>query len=197
MTVRDRVATTSNRRRPERAERTAAELNSTAHHEAGHAVALVAQRLGFESVTIVPEGTSLGRCTHPSIPGYEGPHSIRSDRSLARKLIVVSYAGDPAQRLVDSAPPDYAADVDNDDAWELSCDYGVLPRGSRIGDDAYKAYLEELKSEARRLVGRHERAIRALAAVLLAEQTMTECRVIEVVRPFFSHLQQEAESQIE
>lgn len=163
--------------------RTLAQVKATAHHEAGHAVAMIVQDLGFDSVTIMPEGTSLGSILHPNVLMYDIPSNRNAQRALTRQLIIACYAGIPAQSLVDPSPEEFHGDGDEQNAFELSREWGVVPKRCSVGDDAHIGHLEKLRGEAKRLVRRHETVIHALTAVLLKEKTMDYARVREVLAP--------------
>jgi hypothetical protein len=155
-----------------------------AYHEAGHAIVCLTRNIGFDSVTIVPKGTSLGACVHPSVLGFD-TSSRTERRGIARDCILVSYAGIHAQSLVDPNPKPYLGSIDDKNAFGLSREYGVFPRRmSFVGDDNHLAFLERLRDEAGRLVGRYRVVIEVLAKALMDEKTMDEKRAREVVAQF-------------
>lgn len=152
--------------------RSAADLAATAHHEAGHAVILVVLGIPVTEVSIVDRGDAHGTCGHPS--PYNMYASPRDIRRAARDCILVSYAGVPAQRLVDPNPHDRHGDDDDVSAYRVSREYQVFPRVMQYdGDDYHLAFLERLRRESARLVRRHAAAIRHLAKVLLDRKMMT------------------------
>lgn len=163
--------------------RSAADLAATAHHEAGHAVILVVLGLPVDHVSIVPRNDALGTCGHPC--PYAMYESRRDIRRAARNCILVSYAGIPAQRLVEPGAHDSQGDDDDVSAFRVSHEYQVFPRIMEyVGDDFHLAFLAKLRREASRLVRRHAAAIRHLAKVLLDKKVMTGDDVNVVLAQF-------------
>jgi len=151
----------------------------TAYHEAGHAVADTVLGLHVTNVEIVRRKDTLGRSSSLGILRYEGG-SRREQRSIARDAIISAYAGVEAQRLVET-PEVYADDADRNNAFWLSRTYCVMPRNcSYVGDDSHVAYLERLRTEAKRLVRREWTKIEAVATELLAKRKLTGDRVREI-----------------
>jgi hypothetical protein len=99
-------------------------------------------------------------------------------RKVARRLIIVCYAGLEAQRWYNPEVSDEYSQIDSDDAFELSREYSVLPRhGNAINDEDHHRYLRSLRGEAQRLVKRKWSIIEAVAAELLNRQTLYESDV--------------------
>ena len=154
----------------------------TAHHEAGHAVAVVVQGLMVESVTIKPGGESLGSCVHPGILMYEGMETRQAQRRAARQCIIVSYAGLQAEQLFHPDAPEECSRGDEENAWNLSKQFEVFPRKcTMIGDEAHCSYMERLRGEARRIVRTHRSAIAAVAEGLQEHETLSGQEVKEIV----------------
>jgi hypothetical protein len=144
--------------------------HATAIHESGHAIALLAQRLPFEKATIRPGSDFLGRVTHATPLMFEP----RERRQVARGMILCCYAGFEAEQIAYPHADAGFASQDYENAFDLSREYGVLPRScAMIGDDAHDAYLERLKGEARRLMRTHWLAVDAFAGLLLKKTTVT------------------------
>ncbi len=164
---------------------------ATAYHEAGHVVVAAYFGLPTTDVTIVPSGDAFGMATHPSPLmldlGSEGTAAAR--RSAARDMIVASYAGLAAQRLVDTQAPDFHGHGDEEGAMDLSRTYAVLPRsGCFVGDEVHEAYLARLRGEAERLVRRLRTAIQALARALLSRKTIPGDEAVAFVEPIIARL---------
>jgi hypothetical protein len=146
--------------------RSAAETRTTAIHEAGHTVLLIALGLAFSVVSIVPDvrGGSVGRV-------YLAQWDRAADlRTLPREAVylrhaMVSYAGAEAVRqLIPTHPnPDSGASQDKRDAAEFIRHH--------IGSDA--ASIDLLISLVKRrcalLVEHYQPEIRALAGALETE----------------------------
>jgi len=146
--------------------RSSAETRSTAIHEAGHAVVLIALGLAFSAVSIVPD-VRAGTNGHVSC----AQDDVRANLCmLAREAVylryaMVAYAGAEAVRqLIPTHPnPDQGASADKQHAAELI--------RHRIGGDADS--IDLLFSLAKRrcalLVEHYQPEIRALAGTLEAE----------------------------
>ena len=161
------------------------EIRATAYHEAGHAVVMLAFGLEINEVTISPdaERDSNGHISHPPPLGYT-TSSMRDQRSLVRAMILSSYAGMEAERMVDPDAPDYHGAGDTETAFSLSRMYGVLPRRMEyVGDDAHWRFLDRLKSESRYLVRSLRGPIGRLADELLSKATLTGPEVDALVGP--------------
>jgi ATP-dependent Zn protease len=161
------------------------ELECTAYHEAGHAVAALALGLSVNTISIVPDpdGECAGFVLSPGVLGYE-TSSSREQKEIARRCIVRLYAGMEAQRLVDPDPADYHDEDDEDNAFDLAREYALGPRGGHVGDDRHRDYLERLRVKARRLIHRHRAAVDRLAEELLAHKELSGAEVERIVRPF-------------
>lgn len=138
-------------------------------HEAGHAIALLAQGVPFAQASIKPNKDSAGHVRHDTPLLFE----VRVRRQVARAMIVCSYAGFEAESMAyPDADPAFCSE-DRDNAFELSREYLVLPRGcSFVGDGAHHEYLDGLRKEARRLVRKHWTSVDAFAGLLLKNTTV-------------------------
>ena len=160
----------------------ACDTRTIAYHEAGHAVACIVLGHPIKKLTIVETGESLGSCLSPSPIFLNYGDTKRDRRRAARECIVTIYAGPEAQRLLKTAAALCGCDGDEESAFEVSRDFGVLPRGcSFVGDDRHWALLERIRLEARQLVRSHWPTIEALAAALLVEGTLAGERIAEIV----------------
>lgn len=84
------------------------ELTRTAHHEAGHAVAVCVRRQPIRRVSIHPnpEGDTLGHCALWQPPTGFSPDTSRDGKTRARieSLITVSLAGHAAEEKLRGRP---------------------------------------------------------------------------------------------
>jgi len=112
----------------------------------------------------------------------------RERRSIGRDCIISYYAGLEAQRNYNSAADDVNSLQDDEDAFEISRMYEVLPKkASYIGDDVHLRYLRRLRAEARKLVKREWPKIACLAEELLAGSgVMTRAEVETLFAARFS-----------
>jgi ATP-dependent Zn protease len=164
------------------------DVRATAYHEAGHAVVMLAFGLEIDEATISPdaERDSNGHISHPPPLGYITT-GVRDRRSLVRAMILSSYAGMEAERLVDPDAPHYHGAGDADTAFYLSRTYEVLPRKMEyVGDDAHWRFLDRLKSEARHIVHDLRGPIGRLADELLSKTRLTGAEVEALVAPMLS-----------
>ena len=158
---------------------------ATAYPEAGHAILALVNGLTGIEVTIVPGEGTLGHYLHPRVHGYETQGS-RERRRLARDCILVCYAGMHAQRLFDPDADESHGAIDENNAFNLSRDFGVLPRYcSYVGDSHHLQYLHRLRKEAGRLVRQNQAPIRALAEALLESKILSGEEIRERVAKWF------------
>ena len=156
----------------------AARLRAAAFHEAGHAAVLWHFGLPTTLVNIVPGTYARGQHTHPPPLMLESASTVRERRQVARQMILSTYAGMSAQRLVEPSSSSWHEEDDDQGAFELSMEYGVLPRGCGfVGDEEHTRYLNGLRREAARLVKRLSREIEALAEELMRKKKMTGAQV--------------------
>lgn len=157
---------------------------STAYHEAGHGVACIVQGHSVATLTIIPGKRSLGHYVRPSVFGYVCD-TRRERRKIARELIIVCYAGWAAQKRFDPNANEGGSQLDYDQAFNLSTEFSVFPRGiSSIGDDAHDVFLKKLRNESSRLVRKHWRAVEALAEELFERRTLNGDAIETIVEPF-------------
>lgn len=162
------------------------ELMATAWHEAGHVVVAFWFGLPITEVTIVSTEEFGGTVSHPSPLLLDLRGSIRERRRAARETILAAFAGLHAERLVAPDAPDVHGDADEQNAYELSIQYGILPRGGgSVGDEYHWALLRRLSGESRRLVssGPVRRAISVLAERLIKRRTMSGADVQKILAP--------------
>ncbi len=140
-------------------------LQSTAYHEAGHAVAAWHVHVPTKDLSIIPDDSSLGR--HFSGPYFTGVNpefddSPRCQRRLENKALVC-LAGPAAQRRFNPhGYRHYHGKSDYRQAVDL-LSY-IAPEPEELG-----AYIGLIKIRARNFVGRPDMwaAIEAVAAALL------------------------------
>ena len=151
---------------------------STAYHEAGHAVAHWVQGLGMHEVTIIPdkkEGT-LGHVSGHKIPKhirekFEAVYSLRAE-GLARKEVIVLFAGHEAERLVSGRTSAVSWESDREMAYELmSCFSG--------SEQITLLWLKLLFAQAQAMVNSHKNLISSLGEHLLKCERMNGCEVRE------------------
>lgn len=146
--------------------------SATAMHEAGHAVIAVYFGLGIDAVSIESEGDTAGYVAHPP-PLLYAHCGRRAMKQAARQMVVGLYAGIIAERLYDPEAPDFHAENDEAEAWNLPREYALrIPGCSYVGDETYDRYLERRRDEARRLVVSLKGVIEALADRLLKHGSM-------------------------
>jgi hypothetical protein len=157
-----------------------------AYHEAGHAVAALKQGIPVLGLTVVPktEGTEvcLGHCEHPGLYACK-PRSDQEKRTIARKLILVDYAGPAAEdnfcrirvcwsRLIRDTTLDGDGPEDFRDAYYLA---GEAIRHPRFFDrDDHHRYLIGMWRKARRFVKDQWADIHLLAQKLYQRKTLTQ-----------------------
>ena len=141
------------------------ELERAASHEAGHAAVAVHLSVPFECVEVRRDGTG----------GVHLPSSTDADEStfpeLARKQVVVAYAGRAAQRMFHPDQPDCEI---------AQCSSDDLAKIQNIVRDFPKIDSERAKAVAESLVHELCMTIREIANALLRSKTLILTQ--EVVR---------------
>lgn len=159
---------------------------SIAYHEAGHAVALIAQGQPCEDLTVIAGDGYLGRCLHPSVAAISFS-TLREAKQLGRQQIIVCLAGGEAERLSGFISPngENGSNQDIENALHISEQYSILPRDIRFArDPAHMEFItKRLAAEARRLMKRQWQAVSTLARLLVERKTITGDEVERIVRP--------------
>ena len=157
-------------------------IESTAYHEAGHAVAAIVQDLVIVSVTIEPDEDSLGSCIGPGVFGYEYAGD-RERKRIARDCILVSYAGLQAEKHFNPEAEEWRSDNDEENAFNMSREFSVLPRGCNyVGDELHCKYLTRLQRKAHRLIIRHWQSVDAVAKAILKDKTLFHDQIKKIIR---------------
>ncbi len=151
------------------------ERQAAAYHEAGHAATHLHFGHDVLQVTIEDDSEAAGHVYTYGLMMYEPRHR----KTLVREHIIVCYAGGEAQRRITPSVEPWHVEDDEAQAFDLLRE--CPPRGvSYVGDDAYCARLEQLRSEARRLVGRLWPEIERIAAALLERGTLSGAELRQV-----------------
>lgn len=157
---------------------------STAYHEAGHAVLTVFLGLSFQKVTIVPEGDSLG---HQLDRKYSKRFLEALDASLSpymldrlEKIIKVLIAGGIAQRIASGRSNHVGSRSDWDKAVILTS------RIYEISSPELPVYLRLKRMEAERMVQFRWKEIQTIKDALLCQKTMSSREVRDVLFPEFA-----------
>lgn len=151
-----------------------------AHHEAGHALAACLVHMPISSVTIVPDGDSLGR-VHCSLYGYRDfhpdAHVSHRTTAQAKKVILVALAGAVAEaravgrKRMPSNRDDYHVDQ------------AVTITSQLCGSfDEVVAYVDFMWVQTTNIVNLYWKQIRILASALVEEKTIGQRRVRELLK---------------
>lgn len=148
-------------------------VQATAYHEAGHAVAAIVRGIGFHYVTIVhdDEDDSHGHVNYGAVPARLNA----GNRAVARELrdrLVVNQAGAIAEERFLGHRNDIGAAAD--DEWFRECLWDMY------GENGER-HARTLAQQARQLVAQHWSAMSRVANALLKEQTLTEEAVERLV----------------
>ncbi len=155
------------------------ELQSTAYHEAGHAVISWALEYEVYKITIVPSGDKAGLVIHQNplfgvpLDRDNSPNAV----AQAKKGMMISLAGPIAQRKFSPESwQDHHGAVD----LESVADYALRLSGSE--EDA-NVFLESFDLEIKGMVDRYWLEIQNLASALLEKRTMTAEEVLDSLGP--------------
>jgi hypothetical protein len=154
---------------------------STAYHEAGHAVAAIAQGVAVRSITIVPskqEGYA-GRVQHEDLTRRVNLDTDNSPniRSRIERQIVVALAGAAAQRKYDRR------------SWRSFHSSGDYETAANLADAissstaASEAFLNWLAIATDDLIATRWVEVEKIAKALLEEKTLSGPRVRELILP--------------
>jgi len=148
------------------------DLETIAHHEAGHAVMAFRAGVTIDSASIVPDATSHGRVHHRNpIRGID-LDTDNSDRAYrcAVKLMRVCLAGPIAQSRFIGSYSDYGSGAD----YELAVGVAVNLIGTR---EAAKCLIESHLRQADMIIKRDWPLVTALARELLERTEMSGAEV--------------------
>lgn len=135
-----------------------------AYHEAGHAVADLAQGIDVAGVTIVPSGDRLGKCIFSMGSEWRDfhPDFDRSPKTVRRtKTVAVCFLGGPVAE--DIVTDRWVLDGNEHDIREASLMLDHLCSS----DEESEALLHEAWKRTKRLLRRHWAAVDAIAKALL------------------------------
>jgi hypothetical protein len=147
---------------------------ATAHHEAGHVVAAVAQDVAIRSVTIVPDKVNgyAGRVRHEDLTRAVDLETDNSPRTRSRieRQIVVALAGAAAQRKYDRRSwRSFHSSGDYETAANLADAVSSSPAAS-------EAFLKWLTIATDDLIAVHWLEVKKIAKALLDEKTLSGSR---------------------
>ncbi|MGD0675836.1 MAG: hypothetical protein ABSC94_10485 [Polyangiaceae bacterium] len=147
----------------------------TAVHEAGHAVVAWRQRIKVRRVTIVPSGDALGEVLHDRGPALftASAQGGLSPRAVENRVLVL-LAGSESEKKFRGRYDHAAARCDYDRAVELLTNHA----GSQEEVDAWMK-LQRIRTS--RIVSDMWGEIRAVAAALLRQKTVTGTQVAAII----------------
>jgi hypothetical protein len=147
------------------------ELRRTASHEAGHAATSVHLGLRFHPITIHVSGMYDGS-VEPDLSGEDSENKSRVDE-IARKHVIVAYAGAEAQRMLHPEQPEIEiAGSANDDYCKIT----NIAEECKLSN----ADLQHAKREAALLVQQLRGVIQAMAEVLWRNRRLTYAEAKEI-----------------
>lgn len=151
------------------------ELERAASHEAGHAAVFIHLGLRFRHVTVLPSGEG---CVEPDLTKVD----VAQADAVARKQVVIAYAGGAAQKMRHPKQPDHevrqCAESDHSQIEGIVKDFPLLA-----------VTLEQCRLEAEFLVEQLSGVIARIARALLERHTVTFKEVEEMYwsTPELSH----------
>ena len=152
---------------------------STAYHEAGHAVAAIAQGVAVRSITIVPDKQEgyAGRVQHEDLTRQVNLEADNSPLTRLRieKQIIVFLAGAAAQRKYDRRSwRSFHSSSDYENAANLADAVSSSPAAS-------EAFLRWLAIASDDLIAAHWQEVEEIAKALVEEKTLSGTRVRELI----------------
>jgi len=165
---------------------TSKKRQALAYHEAGHAVAAHDLGIRFRYVTIEPDDQagSLGHCAS-TLPRWFQP-DVSDDRQQgwAERDIVMTFAGEEAERLVTGRGNNVGTENDRRSVWTVA-------QFVTNSDEETTAFIKWLRIRARQHVNtpRFRVAVAAVADALLEHTRLTKDEVARtVVDALLSHI---------
>ena len=162
---------------------TVSEIQHTAYHEAGHAVAACLVRRAFASVSIVQDEDSLGRVLFaPYGKAFfdDLPHGTIENLAMRRKVeseIITAYGGEAATLRLTGEPEPVGAAGDRGKV----ADFVILVTGSMEEAEAYGNWLW-CRTKAMLASPRVWPAVEAVVEALLDRQTLRYRATRKIVR---------------
>ena len=155
------------------AKKIAKQIEGTAHHEAGHALACLKFGIVFDYVTIVGTDDSHGHLSRPT-PGWYNTEPF-DDRHLLRirNEIVHDFAGQIAEWKYRGKRPRYGMQEDNQKAFDLALK--LIGGGKTTG-----AFLEYCWCCAEDFVNSNWNNIQMVAGEIAKRKTLTSRQIIEI-----------------
>lgn len=147
------------------------ELKRTMSHEAGHAAISVRLGLRFHPITIHEVGMYDGS-VEPDLSGEDSENKSKVDE-IARKQVIVAYAGAEAQRMLHPDQPESEIAAGAHDDY---CKIRNIAKECKLSS----ADLEHAKQEAALLVEQRRDEIQAIAEVLWRNRSLTYAEAKEI-----------------
>jgi ATP-dependent Zn protease len=154
----------------------AAELECTAYHEAGHAIARIVLRRRFIYVTIKPEKDRVGHLRHGRLRRPSDPACVNVDE------VICALAGSVAEKLVKGRYNHRQADQDYLNALDWARRADKHGCGMPEGEPIVRGVLRAASQQAKVLLDRHRPELDAVARALLRNETLSYSEVDELVR---------------
>lgn len=163
--------------------RAVSDIEHTAYHEAGHAVAACSVRRAFKSVSIVEDDDSLGRVLYSPFTGEflesvsHGSLGQLAVRSRVEKVIITAYGGAAAAELL-------TGEVDNDGPQQDMARAADFLTRMTSGPEEAQAYGNWLWYRTKAILASPQRwpAVEAVARALLERHTLSYHAVRKIAR---------------
>ncbi len=153
-----------------------ADLEATAYHEAGHAVAALALRVRFKHVTIIPNEEE-GEAGHLELGRAHMNAMVTGADKVLRKHLIITLAGEACQAVREGGRLELPQGSYRSDRGTVG---NLLLAYSPFDEVRQQVWFEEGEREALDLIRNRWSAVEAVASALLEHSRLSYAQVREI-----------------